>query len=121
MVINVSAAGFLALGLRYEGFHPSSEQQNHRRFRSFCGVDPGVCAELFIDLQTLVDGAIFGIGRHDASYLLLALHWLFCYPTISSLAGKFQLAEKAARSWAAKYTKAIQSLKEHKVRWLIVI
>ena len=56
--------------------------------------------------------------QSNPRYLLLALNWLKQYPTLSNLAGSFNVTEKTAGVWAHYYVKKIQALKTTKIRWL---
>lgn len=50
---------------------------------------------------------------------LMALHWMSQYAVEEALAGRFGVIEKTARRWIWNYTRAIQALKDRKVRSVV--
>jgi hypothetical protein len=112
---------FLEWGLAFVGL-PRNKQQNMGRvallekFRAHYGVNPNVCGELFVDLQTTdVDDARIDPDDISVKYFLMSIHFLKCYPTESQLACMFGPTEKTCRTWIKFYVERIQSLKVEKV------
>jgi hypothetical protein len=127
MVLKVSAKDFLILGLDLTGFTtagagaPAAEDgrpfcavsTSIRRFRAAFGASPESCCKIFADLQTIEPATRM---KHNAAYFLMTLQWLSTYMVEEILAGIYKLSEKTVRKWIWDYTKAIQALKEQKVR-----
>jgi hypothetical protein len=119
MVLHLTAAEFLQLGLFLAGFDEGRQQRtraktNLRRFHGHYGVSPETCAAVFRDLQTAAIPAA-RIYRPNPAYLMMALDWLKTYKTEEQSAGHYNILEKTARKWIWQYTRAIQALKEEKV------
>ena len=71
----------------------TSSVSNTRRFRSFFGVHPRICATLWRScVQSLPTSA-------QPKHLLLILHFLKTYNTFEILAGVLCVDEKTARKW----------------------
>jgi hypothetical protein len=120
VLIRLSEAEFLELGLSHAGFDAIKQQRtrpvdNVRRFRGWYGAGPKTCSQIFIDLQTS-DIQQARIKKPDGKKLLLALCWMKTYNTEPVLAGIFNANEKTARNWLWTYAGAIQALKHQKVR-----
>jgi hypothetical protein len=113
----LTADEFLRKGLELGGFDRHRQKkvrraQNLERFRSFCGSNPVVYAEIFEDLQTTeIDEARVDAATLCVDSFLMALHFLKCYPTENQLSGLLKICEKTARKWAWFYAKKIQALK----------
>jgi hypothetical protein len=119
MVLFLSAADFLELGLHFAGFEQHRNQRtcmptNLRRFRAHFGVSPEALSAIFTDLQTTTIVAA-RIDKPDPDHFLMALNWLRSYKVEEQLAGSCKVTEKTARKWIWKYTGAIQALKAAKV------
>jgi hypothetical protein len=123
VIIRLSEADFLELGLSYAGFNAINQQRtrpedNIRRFRAWYGAGAKTCSQIFMDLQT-ADMQETCIKNLDAKKLLLTLYWMKTYNTESVLAGTFGVNEKTARNWLWTYAGAIQALKHKKVRHVV--
>jgi hypothetical protein len=57
-------------------------------------------------------------GNVDAGDLLMTVEWLREYKTDFKMAAKYGLCEKTCSKYLWKYTRAIQALKEKKIKWL---
>jgi hypothetical protein len=119
MVLFLSAANILELGLHFVGFEQHRCQRtcmttNLRRFRAHFGVSPEAILAIFTDLQTttIVEARI---NKPDPSHFFMAMNWLRAYKVEEQLAGSSKMTEKTARKWIWKYTEAVQALKAAKV------
>ena len=116
--INLTEAeeSILSFGLETIGFR---EQQNQRtnqntkleRFSSSFGAWPQTCCGLLTALEGLP-----GFAPVKLRNFFLAMFWLKNYPAEPVLAGIFKMTENTVRKWIWKFGRAIQSLKESKVR-----
>ena len=118
MVLSLSAADFLELGLTTVGFPVERQQKNGpagnlRRFRSSYGASPASYSAIFTDLQTNVIAAAC-VGKINPKHFLMSMYWMFTYSTEIQLAAKFFINEKTARTYIWKYAKAVQALKGSK-------
>jgi hypothetical protein len=119
MVLHLSPAEFLELGLDIVGFEQHRRQRTCiatklRRFRAHFGVGPEAYSAIFTDLQTTdIDGA--RIDKPNPIHFFMTMNWLCTYKVEEELAGTFKVSEKTARKWIWKYTSAIQALKGAKV------
>jgi hypothetical protein len=118
MVVHISAADFLAIGLDVAGFNGRqanrSAKTNKRRFLGHYGVTPESCSKIFDDLQTTQIPEA-RISKPDVDNFLMGLCWLKTYPIEEESAGKFKVVEKTARKHVWKYVNAIAALKGQKV------
>jgi hypothetical protein len=119
MVISISPADWLHLGLEVTGFNSirqaCRDEMKVERFRAHFGASPETCSAIFVDLQT-THIATARIAKPDVLYLLMAINWLKTYQTESQMAGTFKVDEKTVRTHIWKYVRAIQALKGQKVR-----
>jgi hypothetical protein len=118
--IIVTPDRFLDYGLGRVGFSERQLQVARvtklERFRSYFGINPNVCAEIFVGLQTTaVNDARIESREISMKFLLLALYFLKCYPTEALLTGTFGMSEKSSRKWVKFYVVKIQALKVEKV------
>lgn len=125
-VVVLTVDEMLAKGLELMGCNSLLRQQNVSRlqnvsrFKALFGSDPVVYAQLWEDLQTTeipgarIDGRATGIDHY-----LMAVYFLWCYPTESHLAGLFNICEKSVRKWIWYFVGKIQALKQEKVRKLV--
>jgi hypothetical protein len=119
MVLLLSAADILGLGLHFAGFEVHRYQRtclatNLQRFRGHFGVSPEALSAIFTDLQTtnIVEAHI---DNPNPSHFLTAINWLRAYKIEEQLAGGSKMTEKTAQKWIWKYTEAFQALKAAKV------
>jgi hypothetical protein len=118
---HVSAAKFMAIGLDLAGFknwRGSNERTNIRRFTGRYGPTPLTCENIWDDLQTSPNEAcrINNSIVQRPPLLLLALRFLWAYPTEENLAAEFQMSPKTVRKWAALMVMKIHLLLPQKVR-----
>jgi hypothetical protein len=112
---HVSAAKFMAIGL---DLARSNESTNLCRFTGRYGQTPLTCENIWDDLQTFTNK----VCRNNNSIvkrpplLLLALQFLWAYPTEENLAAKFQMSTKTVWKWAALLVMKIHLLLPQKVR-----
>ena len=112
----------LRIGLILAGFQMSRQQQvqrgtNIRRFQSFYGSSPLVCAKIWEDLLTtdVPEARIIPVpGALDKFFL--SLYFLTVYLTEEKLAGWSKLCETSARKWIWFFSAKVQALKAKKVR-----
>ena len=96
----------------------SSEKLNFQRFIAFYGLSPLVVAEVYHDLQTteIEEARVLG-GRLDLRNLLIAIHYLWDYPTESSMEARFGFSKYWSRVTAWGMIRKIRALKHAKIRW----
>ena len=111
----------LSKGLEYVHFGKKRQEkvrkeENIRRFQGNYGLSPIAVAKVVGDLQTLLDQE-HRIKKFNILYFFLTLHWLRAYPTYVVLEGPWNLCREIIGRTIKLYTKAIQRLKEHKIKW----
>jgi len=119
VLINISAANFLRLGLEAKGFGPSRQgslKVKLRRFHSAYGLAPQTLSVMFHDLQT-TQVAEARIDDPDYKDFLLAVFWMKTYMVEEDLAGFFDVSEKTARTHIWKYVTEIRALKAEMIVW----
>ena len=118
--IDLSEDEVLCMGLEFVGFTKKRQKvkasRNTERFRGNYGVSPLTVSKLIRDLQTLLDEE-HRIKKLNLNYLFLTLHWLKAYPTYIQLEGPWNVCPETIGATVKLYTKAIQRLKEHKIKW----
>lgn len=117
MLINFSAAEFLALGLElagYKDFRLYNENRNIERFKSHFGTSPKSCEDIFKDMQT-IGNEESRLRNAKPQHLLLGLRFLWAYPTERDLGRMFQMSEKTVRKWSGIYVFHIHLLLPTKV------
>lgn len=115
MVHFINAASFLRLDLRIAGFTDArigacKSETNVERFRTWYGVSPEACAEIFQDLQMTMN-LVARIENAKALDMLMTLNWLMNYRKEAELAGTFKMNEKTARNILWRYTNAFAAMK----------
>jgi hypothetical protein len=115
-VLRFSSKEFLFLGLELAGFsgytiRRNEKKMNRERFNDSFYASPQTVENIFDDIQDEELGEI----RPDPLYLLLSLYYLKKYPTKHAQAAFLDRTEKTVLTWAKRYVKAIQALKEKKV------
>ena len=108
---------FLHYGLEKVGFNRdqierTNMETNKGRFVAYFGVSPLATFKFF---QSIEESNYFE-KKTPLPHFFLCLVWLKGYLSESLLAGMFKLNENTVREWIWKYAKAIQSLKQSKVR-----
>lgn len=105
----------LAAGLSYVGFSTARQKRvnlncNVERFKSFYGIPPTTVAPVLLDLRA---------DNPDLTYklALMAMNWLFLYPTYPVLAGIWGYCEKFIGANVIGYAKKIQKLCEKKIKF----
>ena len=91
-------------------------ERNIERFRGNYGVSPSAISKLIRDLQTLLDEE-HQIKNFNIHYLFLTLHWFKAYPTYVQLEGPWKVCPEKIGEEVKLYARAIQRLKEYKVKW----
>ena len=105
----------LEKGLRYANLHNSnvSRRKKIERFGSWFGSSPAVLAQIWEDLQTVLDG---GIETHNVKLFFMSMHYVRAYPVESILCGIFGIkTETTACKWVWYFLRKIQELKSFKV------
>ena len=110
----------MMMSLEMAGFDHRRQERvqratNVRRFKSFYGSSPLVCAAIWEDLVTATIPEAQILPSTSVSKFFLALYFLKEYPTEEKLAGAFKTCEKTARKWAWYFAQKVQALKEKKV------
>jgi len=111
-------------GLHLVGFNDSRQlvrkEKNLRRFCAHFGAKPNVYAVIWTDLQTtMIEEASVDI-QNDATRLedlLMAAHFLKCYPKEEEAEGIFKLSDRTIRNKVWAYVKKLQALKQEKIVW----
>jgi DDE superfamily endonuclease len=115
----VDPAGILRLGLEKHNVSYSDAQnkqeQQRLNFRKFYGIEPESFCKVFRSIQT-TDG-VCRIAKPNPYHLLMTLEWLRTYKTEFELATIFFLSESTVSNAIWEYTRAIQGLKERKIKW----
>ncbi len=90
------------------------------KFNEIYGVSPKVCTMIYNDIKTK-DLGDAKIEKPRPVNIFFALFWLknYSYATESRMAAFFKKDEDTLRKYVWKYLKAIQALKEYKVRYII--
>lgn len=120
VLLHYTSDQFEQLGLRVAGFPDSVQNRttadrNLSRFKDAFGATPTVCSLLFDDLQTT--DLPTKISKPNVEYYLMTLCWFRTYRTRKSFAGQFKVHENTVTNYIWPYAKAIQGLKEQKIRW----
>ena len=119
VLIHLSAAQFLEVGLRLAGFDLQCQANTHEKtnmgcFKSWYVTSPESCSAIFSDFQmTTIEGAF--ICKPSSYHFLMTLNWLATYKTAPKLAGMYNMDEKTACNHCWKYAKALQALKPAKI------
>jgi hypothetical protein len=118
-LLSFSTKDFLFLGLELAGFSAytigrNEKKMNLERFKDSFYASPQTVENIFADIQD-EDLGESRISKPKPIYLLLALFYLKKYPTKHALAAFLDSTEKTVLTWAKRYVKAIQALKEKKV------
>ena len=113
---------FTALALQLAGFSNKTiartcKATNNRRLKDFCYAGTKTLSNIFQDIQ---DQSLceFCIPRPDPLYLVYSLYFLKKYPTTHELAARCDGTEKTVLAMVWKYIRAIQALKEKKIKWI---
>jgi hypothetical protein len=112
----------MAEGLRIAGFDNGRQNRaglstNIARFKAFYGGSPSDVAILWEDLQTTeIEEALLDDNEKDIHFLLMALHFLFVYPTKHRAEGLFEVAIKTFYKWTWLFVKKLAALSSSKVR-----
>jgi hypothetical protein len=122
MLLPVTEADFLELGLSKHNVRflptPTSKQLASQRsnFRKFYGVEPKTCLNVYKELN-MNNGSVLK-GQTIPSELLMMVEWFRSYETDFKMAAKYGLSEKTGSKYLWKYTRAIQAMKDKKIKWL---
>ena len=108
-------------GLEYLHFDYNRQKKvlrkrNIERFRSNYGVSPLAISKVIIDLQTLLD-EVDRIKKFDIRYFFLTLFWFKAYLKQNQMEGPWNICPETISEKINVYSKAIQHLKKHKVKW----
>lgn len=110
------------LGLSHAGFsdeiiNKSNKTTNDKRLKDFCYAGSKTISDLLKDIDDPLLGE-FRIANPNPSYLIHALYFLKKYPTGHEFAGRCGGTEKTVLVRAWRYIRAIQALKEKKIKWI---
>jgi hypothetical protein len=111
--------GLTANGLRYRP-NPTAHQLKvqAQKFRTWFGVDPKTCVQIFSDIQEITGPAQIPKEKVNPLDLLMTVDWLRSYETDFRLSSRYRLDPSTASPILLKYTLAIQALKPKKIKWL---
>ena len=110
----------MSRGLKIAGFDlhrigKVGDKLNQRRFRSWYGSNPNVCARIWEDLLTTEIAEAHIPLEADFDHFLMSLYFLKVYPTEEHRSGIFKICEKSASSWTWYFVRKIAALKAQKV------
>jgi DDE superfamily endonuclease len=115
----VDPVGILKLGLEKHNVSYSAavgkQEQQRLNFRKFYGVEPKTFCDVFHDIQ--VNDAR-QIKYPNPYHLLMMLEWMRTYKSEFELSTVYFVSESTVSQELWKYTRAIQALKEKKIKWL---
>ena len=123
MTMILSKEEFKILALQLAGWPKTTidrtcEKTNNGHMKDFCYVGPKTIVDVFEDIQDPLLGE-FAIQKPNPAHLIHALYFLKKYPTSHEFAARVQDGtEKTVMSRAWRYIRAIQALKEQKIRWI---
>ena len=90
---------------------------NVSRFKSVYGSWPIVYVHMLEDMQTTtISEAYVHPKELVLENFLMAVHFLYCYPTGNQQEKEFGICVKTARKWSWVFAQKIQALKKIKVR-----
>ena len=121
----VTPGAVLQRGLDLVGFNFQRQQsvrrsKNIERFCTHFGSRPAVCANIWSDLQLTEDPDVrvepSKIGS-SLEHLLMAAHFLKCYPKENESEAIFKLSDSTIRKWVWFYVQKLQALKAQKIVW----
>jgi hypothetical protein len=92
---------------------------NERRFRSWFGSNPNVCAQIWEDLLTTEIAEARIPLNSDPDYFLMALYFLKVYSTEEHRSGTFGIGERTVRKWSWYFVAKLSALKAQKVSFLV--
>jgi hypothetical protein len=122
MVVCISASEFMALGLELAGYkkwQSYKEKNNIERFKAQYGALPKSCENIWIDLQMAIDHECCVKSDASPRLLLLALRFLWVYPTENQLCTMFDMSEKTVRKWSGVFSRKLQLLLPKKVSTML--
>ena len=111
----------LTEGLKVAGFDLKRQQRasiitNIARFKAFFGASPADTANMWEELQTTdIEDALMHKNEKDLYYLLMAFHFLFCYPTKYEAEGLFKVSVRTFYKWAWLFIGKLAALSGSKV------
>mmetsp|Transcript_8881 Transcript_8881/g.11820 ORF Transcript_8881/g.11820 Transcript_8881/m.11820 type:complete len:238 (+) Transcript_8881:67-780(+) len=109
--------------LKLVGFDLKRQQRasiitNIARFKAFFGASPADAANNWEDLQTTdIKDALMHKKEKDLFYLLMAFHFLFCYPTKYKAEGIFKVSVRTIYKWAWFFIGKLAALSGSKITW----
>ena len=92
-------------------------KHDKRRFQSAYGLTPEAIKAIFDDLHDLDIGHESCIRHPNIKFLFMTLNWWKEYRTEENMAGKWKMSEKTFEKHVWAYTKAIQAIAKHKIKW----
>ena len=109
--------GLIKAGHSFKKIQRTCMETNLKRFKDSYYATPKTLHDIFIDIQS-PDLGEKRIKNPNSGDFLLAMRFLKKYPTKYDLSAISDTTEKTALLRVWKYVKAIQALKEEKVRFL---
>lgn len=100
-----------------KGSLDQATKHDNRRFYSSYGLTPETIKAIFDDLQTLDIGQELRIQKPNIKFLLMTLNWWKEYRTENNMAGHWKVSEKTFEKHVWAYTRAIQAISKHKIKW----
>lgn len=116
----VDQADVLRLGLEKHNMSYSTAQNKQKQqavdFRKFYGIELKSFCDVFHAIQTLAGP--LRINDANPYHLLMTLEWLRTYKNEFELKTIYYVSESTVSKQLWIYTRAIQALKEQKIKWL---
>jgi hypothetical protein len=103
----------MALGLELAGYkrwRSYKEKANIERFKAQYGALPKSCENIWVDLQTTTDEDCCIESNASPRLLLLALRFLWVYPTEKQLCTMFDMSEKTVRKWSGIFSRKLSGM-----------
>jgi hypothetical protein len=115
----IMAEGLIVAGFELVRQRRAGKITNIARFKAFFGCSPADTAIIWEELQTTdhEEARIDVSSEGDVHFLLMALHFLFVYPTKHRAEGLFQVAINTFYKWTWLYIGKLAALSATKIIW----
>lgn len=119
-----SPSEIMERGLELEGFTRYRQQKvnrdkNIQRFQNGYGSEPLVISLIWEDLLKTknLQARIEGLAKKRLDCYLIAHHFLYKYPTFTTMSGQYNLDEGTVAEWCWYFVDRIQALAAEKIVW----
>lgn len=123
MVTVIASSEVLKRGLVLVGFSPQRQMtvrpaKNMERFKAHYGASPGVYASIWTEMQiTHLQEAKIDAATTCLENILMAAHFLKCYPTENQAEAIFNVSDRTYRDRVNIHLRKLQALKAVKIVW----